>query len=186
MGDLVLETARLVLRKPQEGDLDLYMQHLNVADVMEYLGGIQERHVIEAKLAKAESLFARKGFGFCLVIEKETGGLVGNCGLKQVDNPLAQNVGDLEVGWLIRQDRWRRGYAEEAVRAVIDMAFARDLAPHLAALTSERNAASWRLMEKLGMRRKAELDFTDPAFAAHDNPTIVYQLDKQDWAAARS
>lgn len=181
MGDLVLETERLVLRKPQDGDIDLHMQHLNVPNVMEHLGGVQERHVIEAKLAKADSLFAREGFGFCMVIEKETGELVGHCGLKRVDNPLANNVGDLEVGWLIREDRWRKGYAGEAVRAVIEMAFARDLAPHIAALTNERNVASWRFMEKLGMRRMVELDFSDPSFADQDNPTIVYQLNRQDW-----
>ncbi|MXO91390.1 GNAT family N-acetyltransferase [Pontixanthobacter aquaemixtae] len=181
MGDLVLETERLVLRKPQEGDAQLQMLHLNTPAVMEYLGGPKELHEIEAKHAKAEASFAREGFGFMMAIEKASGELVGHCGLKRVDHPLAKNTGDLEVGWLIREDRWRMGYAGEAVCAILDMAFERDLAQHIVALTSERNAPSWRFMEKLGMVRRRDLDFDDPAYEAQDNPTIVYCLTRETW-----
>ena len=106
MGDLVLETARLVLRKPQEGDAQLQMIHLNTPAVMEHLGGPKELHEIEGKHAKAEASFAREGFGFMMAIEKATGELAGYCGLKRVDHPLAKNLGDLEIGWLMREDRW--------------------------------------------------------------------------------
>ena len=41
---------------------------------------------------------------------------------------------------------------------------------------------SLRLMEKLGMTRRADLDFVDPAYSAADNPTIQYALSRQDWA----
>jgi RimJ/RimL family protein N-acetyltransferase len=181
MGDLVLETARLVLRKPQDGDAQLQMTHLNTLTVMEHLGGPKELHEIEAKHAKAEASFAREGFGFMMAIEKATGEFVGYCGLKRVDHPLAHNIGDLEIGWLIREDRWRRGYASEAVCAAIDHAFDRHFADYIVALTSERNEPSWRFMEKLGMRRMHELDFSDPDFADRDNPTIVYRLEKSDW-----
>ncbi len=183
MGDLVLETARLVLRKPQDGDALLQMECLNTPAVMEHLGGPKELHEIEAKHAKVEASFARENFGFMMAIEKATGDMVGHCGLKRVDHPLAKNIGDLEVGWLIREDRWRMGYASEAVCATLDMAFARELAPHVVALTSERNAPSWRFMEKLGMVRRKDLDFVDPAVAERDNPTIVYRLDSHDWLA---
>ena len=185
MGDLVLETARLVMRKPQDGDAELQNRYLNTPAVMEYLGGVKEPHHFETKLAKSEASFAREGFGFAMVIEKSTGELVGHCGLKRVDNPLALNLGDLEVGWLIREDRWRLGYAEETVRATIDDAFARDLAPHIVALTSERNMPSWRFMEKLGMARNRELEFDDPAFPLQDNPVIVYQIGASEWSDNR-
>jgi len=115
------------------------------------------------------------------MIEKATGDLVGHAGLKRVDHPAAPNQGDFETGWLVREDRWRMGYASEAVRAVIDWAFARHGAPHIVALTSERNVPSWRLMEKLGMQRRSDLDFDDPAYAPEDNPTIQYSLTKKQW-----
>ncbi len=185
MSDTVLSTERLILRKPAGGDAALQHRVLNSPVLMEHLGGMKQLHEIEAKHAKTRALFAREGFGFMMVIEQATGELVGHAGLKRVDNPLASNQGDHEIGWLVREDRWRRGYASEAIRAVIDWAFGPIAAPHLVALTSARNVASWRLMEKLGMQRREDLDFTDPAFAPQDNPTIQYSLTKQQWEHTR-
>jgi len=49
------------------------------------------------------------------------------------------------------------------------------------ALTSEANIASWRLMERIGMRRRKDLDFDDPRFPPEDNPTILYSLSHGEW-----
>ncbi|GAA4047112.1 GNAT family N-acetyltransferase [Parerythrobacter jejuensis] len=181
MADLVLETGRLVLRTIEESDAALQFRVLNSPIVMEHLGGVKELHEIEAKHAKSMSSFARDGFGFMMMIEKASGALVGHAGLKKVDHPAAPNQGDFEIGWLVREDRWRRGYAGEAMRAVIDWAFTRHDAPVLVALTAERNVPSWRLMEKLGMERRPDLDFDDPAFPPDDNPTIQYSLTREQW-----
>lgn len=181
VADIVIETERLVLRRIEEGDAALQFEHLNTPAVMKHLGGVKELHEIEAKHAKSMGWFARDGFGFMMMIEKDTGELVGHAGIKRVDNPLAPNQGDFEIGWLVREDRWRRGYAMEAMRAVVDWAFTRHDAPHLVALTSERNEPSWRLMEKLGMKRREDLDFSDPAFPTEDNPTIQYLLTREQW-----
>ena len=94
---------------------------------------------------------------------------------------MAKNEGDHEIGWLIREDRWRRGYAEEAVRAVLDWAFGRVDAPNVVALTSQANVPSWKLMEKLGMVRRKDLDFDDPAYPPEDRTTILYSLTKEQW-----
>lgn len=184
MGDLVLETGRLVLRRTRDGDLDLHLRHLNTPEVMDHLGGVKEPHEIEAKFAKAEASFAREGFGFMMVVEKETGDLVGHCGLKRVDNPQAPNPGDMEIGWLIRQDRWRRGYAFEAALAIRDHAFRAFDPPVLVALTSAANVGSWRIMEKLAFKRRVDLDFRDPTFSDRDNPTIQYAITRQGWQEA--
>ena len=185
MGDLVLETERLVLRQVDENDLEPHLRLLNTLTVMEYLGGVKEPHEIEAKHAKSMALFAREGFGFMMLIEKATGELVGHAGMKRVDNPHAPNPGDHEIGWLVREDRWQRGYANEAMSAVIDWAFSRHEAPHLVALTSERNRPSWRFMEKLGMERRRDLDFDDPAYPEQDNPVIQYSLTPEQWEKAQ-
>ncbi|WP_233998091.1 GNAT family N-acetyltransferase [Erythrobacter sp. QSSC1-22B] len=156
---------------------------LNTPAVMRHLGGPKELHEIEARLARAMALYAQEGFSFLMAIEKETGELVGHCGMKRVDAEGAKNPGDLEIGWLVREDRWRRGYAREAVAAVIDWAFIQHGAAHVVALTSLANEPSWRLMEKLGMRRREDLDFDDPRFAPEDNPTILYSLTREEWCA---
>ncbi|AKM08276.1 GNAT family N-acetyltransferase [Pelagerythrobacter marensis] len=185
MADIIAETDRLVLRTIEEGDAALQYRLLNTPSVMARLGGVKELHEIEAKHARGMALYAREGFSFLFMIEKASGEMVGHCGIKRVDNPLAPNQGDHEIGWLVREDRWRRGYAEEAMRPVLDWAFTRVGAPHVVALTSEANVGSWKLMQKLGMVRRKDLDFEDPAFPPQDNPTIQYSLTKDQWESAQ-
>ena len=185
MADIIAETDRLILRTIEESDAEEQMRVLNTPSVMARLGGVKELHEIEAKHAKSMALYAREGFSFLFMIEKATGEMVAHCGIKRVDNPLAPNQGDHEVGWLVREDRWRLGLAEEAMRAVLDWAFTRVGAPHVVALTSGANVGSWKLMEKLGMVRRAELDFSDPAFPPEDNPTIQYSLTHEQWENTR-
>lgn len=181
MAEPVLTTPRLELRRIAPGDIELQMRHLNTPAVMAHLGGIKTREQIAEKHARTQALFECDGFGFMMMWERASGELVGHCGMKRVDHPLAPNPGDHEIGWLVREDRWRRGFAEEAVRAVISWAFTTIAAPHLVALTSDRNVASWRLMEKLGMERRRDLDFVDPAYPPLDNPTIQYSLTRDQW-----
>lgn len=178
----VLTTARLVLRQIGEGDLDPHMALLNTPAVMAHLGGVQPREVIAAKHAASRASFAADGFGFMIMEECATGELVGHCGLRRVVHPLAPNPADHEIGWLVREDRWRRGYAHEAMRAVIDWGFATIGAPHIVALTCQPNVGSWRLMEKLGMTRRIDLDFSDPA---DPEPIIQYAITKAQWEAQR-
>ncbi|TMM48176.1 GNAT family N-acetyltransferase [Qipengyuania marisflavi] len=181
MADIIAETPRLILRTIEEGDAERQYRLLNTPAVMARLGGPKELHEIEAKHARSMALYARDGFGFLMILEKATGELVGHCGIKRVDNPLAKNIDDHEIGWVVRDDRWRRGYAEEAVRAVLEWAFTRVGAPHVVALTSALNVGSWKLMEKLGMERRADLDFDDPAYPPEDRTTILYSLKAQQW-----
>ncbi|MBX7458766.1 GNAT family N-acetyltransferase [Qipengyuania sp. 1NDH17] len=185
MADIIAETQRLILRTIDEPDAAEQYRVLNTPAVMARLGGPKELHEIEAKHAKAMQWYAQRGFSFLMLIEKESGELVGHAGIKLVDNPLAKNQGDHEIGWLIREDRWRRGYAEEAVRAVLEWAFTRVDAPHVVALTSEANVASWKLMKKLGMVRREDLDFEDPEYPPEDNPVIQYSLTKDQWEHAQ-
>lgn len=181
----VLTTERLLLRQIGEDDLDAHMRLLNTSAVMRHLGGVQPREVIAAKHAASRAGFAANGFGFMMMVERASGEIVGHCGLRHVAHPLAPNPQDHEIGWLVREDRWRRGYAEEAMRAVIDWAFAEIGVPQLVALTCEANAASWRLMAKLGMERRDDLAFIDPAMPPASNPTIQYALTVAQWEALR-
>jgi RimJ/RimL family protein N-acetyltransferase len=182
VGDPVTETERLILRQIGKGDVDAHDRILNTPTVMAHLGGVIERHQIEARHARGMAMFASEGFSFLFLIEKATGEMVGYCGIKRVDNLLAPNPGEHEIGWIIREDRWRRGYAHEAMSAVIDWAFSPRIdADHVVALTCKANTGSWRLMEKLGMQRRTDLDFSDPAFPPRDNPAIQYSLTPEQW-----
>lgn len=181
----ILQTERLLLRVIRPGDAELQFRHLNTPAAMRYLGGPASLETIQAKHDSTMECHAREGFSFLFLLERESGELVGHCGLKRVNAEGAKNPGDVEIGWLIRDDRWRRGYALEAVRSVLKWAFVTHDAPHVVALTSDSNEASWRLMEKIGMERRRDLDFDDPRFPPEDNPTILYSLGREAWEAAQ-
>jgi RimJ/RimL family protein N-acetyltransferase len=177
----VLTTERLILRQIGDGDLDAHMALLNTPAVMRHLGGVQPRDVIAAKHAASRASFADEGFGFMLAEERFSGEIVAHCGLRRVVHPLYPHPGDHEIGWLVREDRWRMGYAHEAMRAVLDWGFAVHAAPQIVAITVAENVGSWRLMQKLGMERRADCDFPENA-AVKDtgrpdvNHNIVYGI----------
>jgi RimJ/RimL family protein N-acetyltransferase len=157
------------------------MALLNTPAVMRHLGGVQPRDVIAAKHAASRASFAVEGFGFMLAEERFSGEIVAHCGLRRVVHPLYPHPGDHEIGWLVREDRWRMGYAHEAMRAVLDWGFAVHAAPQIVAITVAENVGSWRLMQKLGMERRADCDFPENA-AVKDtgrpdvNHNIVYGI----------
>ena len=61
--------------------------------------------------------------------------------------------GSVELGWILRRDAWGHGYALEAARAAIDYGRHALGARRFFAQCDSENAASYRLMERLGMRR---------------------------------
>lgn len=180
----VLTTERLILRQIGVDDLDPHMTLLNTPAVMEYLGGVQPRAVIAAKHEASRASFAAHGFGFMLMVERASGEIVGHCGLRHVAHPLAPNPQDHEIGWLVREDRWRLGYAYEAMRAVVDWGFGTFGVPQIVAITTPANRGSWLLMEKLGMVRRPDLDFTDPAMPPEHNREIQYAITRAQWEQA--
>ena len=63
--------------------------------------------------------------------------------------------GTREIGWAIGRPHQRRGYATEAARALLAHAFETLRCHRVVATCQPENVASWRVMEKLGMRREA-------------------------------
>lgn len=185
MAEILAETGRLRLRSWGEGDADRFYAIMNKPQVMRYLGGVQTPEQWDAAYQRIAGFQEDFGHTFWLVERKYDGGLLGFCGLKRVNSPGTDLTGQHEVGWRFREEAWGRGYAKEAAIAAIDLAFGRFGAYSLVAFTVAANKGSWGLMERLGMSRRQDLDFTDLRFGPELNPTIVYALDAADWPAAR-
>jgi RimJ/RimL family protein N-acetyltransferase len=182
MADIVLETERLVFRRERPGDLEVWLEHMNTAQVTEMVGGAQSPEKVAESFAKMAA-DADGPLAFYFLARKADGLLVGKAGLSRIETAVAPDElrGAVQVGWTLRADCWGRGYAREAAQAALSLAFARLALPRLYAQTSERNTASWGLMERLGMKRRADLDYPDADYPPEDNPTMVYSLDAADW-----
>ena len=187
MAEIVAETQRLRLRTWDPEDLDEFIRHTNTPAVMRWLGGVWPREDHEKAFERIEGYQRDFGHTLWIVERKADGALLGFCGLKRVNSPGAGALtGDFEVGWRLREDAWGQGFAKEAAVASLDLAFGRFGAPHVVALTVCGNVDSQGLMKRLGMARRAELDFEDDRWGPEMNPTIVYRIDSADWPAARS
>jgi RimJ/RimL family protein N-acetyltransferase len=184
-GDIVAETARLVLRRERPGDLDVWLEHMNTPAVMEMVGGVQPAATVAEGFARMAAADAHSLPSFYFLALKAGGTLVGKGGLSTIETAAAPGElrGAVQVGWTLRADCWGRGYAREAGDAALALAFGRFALERVYAQTSERNTASWRLMERLGMSRRADLDYPDADYPPQDNPTMVYQLDASAWRA---
>jgi RimJ/RimL family protein N-acetyltransferase len=151
-----LETKRLVLRPMQATDLDAL--HLIFTDprVMASFGGeLLSRAQMERWLQRNLDHQNKFGYGLFSVILKETGILIGDCGLEQME---VDGLEVAELGYDFRSDYWRQGYATEAALAVRDYALDILQLSQLISLIRVGNLASKRVAEKVGMTLAAEFE----------------------------
>ena len=183
MVEIIAETDRLILRKEAIGDLDRWMEVINTPAVMQHLGGVCERYEVAERFEKKATGIAQSGYGFWHLQTRSDGQLIGQCGFGPIDVESAGPVlnAGTQIGWSIAESHWRQGYASEAARAAINLAFYRFGISQLYAQTSNANRASWAMMEKLGMVRAPDLDYVDPDYPPEENPTIIYNLSREQW-----
>jgi ribosomal-protein-alanine N-acetyltransferase len=103
-------------------------------------------------LASANPLSA--GFGAWVIVERDTNKVVGDAGFL---GPPGED-GIVEVGYSVLPDRRRRGYATEAVAALVGWAFARDEVREVIARCDPDNVGSIRVLEVTGFRRTGAVD----------------------------
>lgn len=183
-----LETERLILRDWQAGDISRFIELTNTPSVMRWLGGVMDSAQIGLFESRLMAFQAEYGHTFWIVERKADGGdlageMLGFCGLKKIDAPGATFAGEFEIGWRMRTDAHGKGYAREAAIASMSAGFERFGAQEIFALTVIDNAASWGLMLRLGMRRRAELDFDDLRYQDPIRHTIVHSITRAEWAA---
>jgi len=89
--------------------------------------------------------------GFCLwkLLEKSTGRLIGFTGLQPL---VAESTPEVEIGWWLAKDCWGKGLATEAARAALRGGFEHGGLRRVVSIARPENAASIRVMQKLGMR----------------------------------
>lgn len=176
------ETPRLILRDWRDDDWPVFWQATNKSAVMRWLGGVAD----DAKRAAAQERILGyqrdHGHTFWAVERKADGALLGFCGLKR-SNQAGGPQGMMEIGWRLREDAWGQGYAKEAAAASLALAFDRFGADEVIALTVQGNTGSWGLMLRLGMERRADLDFANAEFDPENPVIIVHAITHAEWRA---
>lgn len=187
MAETFVTTDRLILRDWRAGDSDRFYDIMNTPAVMQHLGGLQTREQWAAAHQRILGFERDHGHSFWIVEDRAAGDMLGFCGIKRVNAPGAGMLtGQHEIGWRLREAAWGRGIAKEAAIASLDLAFGRLAAPHMLSMTIPANLPSQGLMHRLGMSRRADLDFEDTRFGPELNPALIWRLDADHWPAARA
>jgi RimJ/RimL family protein N-acetyltransferase len=117
--------------------------------VMRHVGGVtQSREETAAAIERQLGRWATHGFGWWSFFDRATGELIGAGCIQHVAGVPAN---PLEIGWRLRPNRWGLGFATEAAVAMGTFAFDRLGIELLLAVAMPENAASLRVMERLGM-----------------------------------
>ena len=156
----ILTTRRLRLRTWRSSDARAYHKHCNTPDVMEHLGGVVTPRQLKREVEWFKRHQEREGISFWVIERKRDSEFLGFCGLIRVTEPSSTVFGEIEIGWRVRRDMWRRGYAHEAAAAVLRLG--RDKhAERIISRVAPGNRSSRGLMSKLGMRPLPDLDYVD-------------------------
>ena len=117
---MILETERLLLRDMTEKDFDALYRVLADSDIMQHYPYTFDEARVRGWIAKNIERYKIFGFGLWAVVLSAIDELIGDCGLTmQIINGQIKP----EIGYHIRKDRQRNGYAKEAAAAVRDWTF---------------------------------------------------------------
>lgn len=144
----ILETERLFLRKPTVDDAAFMLRLVNEPSWLQYIGDRKVYTLEDAKnylLNGSIKSFESSGFGFGIVVLKETGDCIGTCGLvKRVF------LDDVDIGFAFFPEYGGKGYAFEVADATLQYAHKELGIKRIAAITTSDNLSSIKLLKKLG------------------------------------
>lgn len=149
--------------------------------VQRYLAPIT-REISAAMLERIDAHFASHGWGFWAVEHRDSAALIGLCGLAQVAWQ-AFFTPAVEIGWRLSTPFQGKGLAREAATLALDAAFGPIGLDRVVSFTVPANTASWRLMERLGMRHLGQFDH--PRLPKGDplRRHVVYVISRMEWSA---
>jgi RimJ/RimL family protein N-acetyltransferase len=177
-----LHTERLTLRPATAGDAEPTWSYRRLASVNEWLTGSPDdldgyRELFTEPTRLAATVVVTRGHDAAAPV-------IGDFMLRVEDAWAQREVADrargaqAELGWVLDPAHTGHGYATEAVRELLRHCFEDLRVRRVIANCFLGNDTSWRLMERLGMRRDEDSDFDHPRIAAGDRLArhVVYRI----------
>lgn len=151
----ILETKRLFLREMTMSDLDALFAVLGDKEIMQHYPYSFDEERVRSWIERNMNRYKEDGFGLWAVCLKDTGEMIGDCGLtlQNIDGTMLP-----EIGYHIRKDQQRKGYAKEAAAAVRDWAFQNTEYPALYSYCKYTNVGSFKTAESIGMHFEKEYE----------------------------
>ncbi len=174
-----IETKRLLLRElraDDENDIHEYASDPEVVRLMIWGPNTREttREFLERAL-QSQTAWPRPEVGLAIELKSERK-LIGSIGLRMKD----ETSRAADIGYVLNRNYWGHGYMTESTRAVLDVAFKQLKLHRVWATCDMRNRASYRVMERLGMRREGA--FVKIAMEKGEwRDTYLYAILAEEW-----
>ena len=171
----MIETERLTLRKMTESDAEELFHIFSDPIAMRYFGVIFDRPGMDKWVRNNLEHEKQHGFSLLSVVLKDSGEVIGDCGLEtdQIDGQMV--VG---IGFDFKRSYWGMGYATEAARAVLEYGFTNLELDCISGWIDPQNTPSQRVAERIGMLVERYVDRGGKKYA-------LYGIKREAWDTMR-
>ena len=170
--DYILETKRLFLREMTDEDFSSLKKVIGDPENMVYYAKPYDDEGVQRWIDWCKDSYKKNGFGLWVVILKETGEMIGDCGISM--QPI--NGGTVpEIGYHLRKDYHRQGIGKEMTRAVRDYFFERFDFDEVYSYMEEDNLPSYKTAEANGMT------FRNMYKNGNYGMCRVYSITREEW-----
>ena len=167
-----IETQRLIMREMKPDDFSALYAILSDPETMRFYPAPFDENKVRNWIVRNQQRYRTDGFGLWTVVLKETGEVIGDCGITM---QLIHGQMLPEIGYHIHKNHQRRGYASEAAKSCMEYIFTQTDFPAVYSYMKYTNAPSYGVAVKNGMRFIEEYD--DPVNVR----TRVYGITKEEW-----
>ena len=170
---MVIETERLLLREMTDEDFPSLFKVLGDAEIMKHYPYLFDENRVRNWILRNIERYRVFGFGLWAVCLKETGEMIGDCGLTmQIINREIKP----EIGYHIRADKQRKGYAKEAAIAVRDWTFNNTSFNVVYSYMKDTNIPSYKTAMSFGCKPVGEF------FDDENEITKVFAITREEWS----
>ena len=173
-GELVLETERLRLRRFSREDVEAIFAIIGDDIAMQYYPKTFDRSDAVQWIERNLRRYSEHGYGLFAVTLKGSTDVIGDCGVIKQE---VEGETRLEVGYHFRRDQWGHGYATEAARACMGLAFHAFGADKVISLIRPENVPSRRVAERNGMKLERQV-------MHYGLPHLVYAMKREYYGQA--
>lgn len=181
MRTVLPNTPRLNLRQWRDADREPFAAMNSDPEVMKYFPSLQDRSTSDANIDTWQSQLASEGWSNWAVEERESLQFVGFVGLTIPRRTLPFSP-CVEIGWRLGRRHWGKGFATEAARAVLQVAFTQLALAEVVSFTALGNLRSRAVMERIGLvNTNREFDHPGVPEGHPLRPHCLYRLDREQW-----
>ncbi len=161
------------MRRWRESDREPFAALNGDPETLKFFPNTLDRVASDAVIDRIEAGFDERGFGLWALEVAESGQFIGFTGLSPMPDDVP-GAGGMEVGWRLARHAWHHGYATEAARAALTVAFDGVSLSEIWSMTAVLNEPSQAVMRRLGLAEVARFDHPRIPEGSPIRPHVTY------------